>query len=89
MKEKLTLTIDKEVKERAKITAKRRGVSVSKIVEQFLKSISEEKPDWKPREGSVVSNISGSVQFNEPGKNYSDIAIDVLIEKYGYEKSSD
>jgi len=89
MKEKLTLTIEKEVKEQAKEAAKRRGVSVSGMVEKFLKSISEEESDWKPRKGSVVSKLSGSIRFKDTGEKYSDIVTDALIEKYGYDKDSD
>jgi len=89
MKEKLTLTIEKEVKEQAKEAAKRRGVSVSGMVEQFLKSVSEEEFDWKPRKGSVVSKLSGSIRLKDTGEKYSDIVTDALMEKYGYDKDSD
>ncbi len=40
MKAKLTLTINKEIKERAKRYAQRKGISVSKLVEDFLDSVS-------------------------------------------------
>lgn len=42
MKEKLTLSINKKTKEKAKQFAKRKGVSISKIVETYLESISGE-----------------------------------------------
>lgn len=45
MKEKLTLTIDKETKKRAKIYARSEGVSLSKIVESYLKSLSSPEHD--------------------------------------------
>ncbi|CAN5257930.1 DUF6364 family protein [soil metagenome] len=89
MKEKLTLTIEKEVKEQAKHAAKRRGVSVSRMVEQFLKSVSEEEVDWRPRKGSVVSKLSGSIRLKDTGESYSEIVTDALMEKYGYGKSTD
>jgi len=45
MKEKLTLTIDKETKKRAKIYARSEGVSLSKIVESYLESLSSSEQD--------------------------------------------
>ncbi|HKI46679.1 MAG TPA: DUF6364 family protein [Balneolales bacterium] len=45
MKEKLTLTISKETKDRAKRYAQRQGISVSKMVETFLNSISAAEED--------------------------------------------
>lgn len=45
MKKKLTLTIDKDIKEQAKIAAKRRGVSISELVEHYLKTVSMETDD--------------------------------------------
>jgi len=62
MKKKLTLTIDQAVKERAKLAAKKRGLSVSQMVEDYLRIVSAETEKWRPREGSVVSRISGSVK---------------------------
>ena len=89
MKKKLTLTIDEKIKERAKLAAKKRGVSVSELVEGYLKKISSESDSWKPRDGSVVSKISGSVQQKDISKTYSDIVSEALIDKYGYDESSD
>ena len=45
MKEKLTLTISKETKDRAKRYAQQQGTSVSKMVETFLNSISAAEED--------------------------------------------
>jgi hypothetical protein len=45
VKKKLTLTIDKDIKEQAKIAAKRRGVSISELVEHYLKTVSMETDD--------------------------------------------
>lgn len=40
MRTKLTLTIDKQVVDKAKLYAKKKNRSVSKLVEEYLKSIS-------------------------------------------------
>jgi len=89
MKKKLTLTIDEDIKEQAKKAARRRGVSISELVERYLESVSKETDSWKPRPGSVVSRISGSIKGNDSGEAYSDIVTDALMEKYGYGKDSD
>lgn len=89
MKKKLTLTIDEDIKEQAKKAARRRGVSISEMVERYLEAVSKETDNWKPRPGSVVSRISGSIQNKDSGEASSDIITDALIEKYGYGKNSD
>lgn len=88
MKEKLNLTIDKDVKDQAKRLAKKKGISVSKMVEQIIKSISEPYDDWKPREGSIVSKMSGSIPAPE-SIEYEDLLTEALMEKEGYEKNID
>lgn len=88
MKEKLNLTIEKNIKDRAKRLAKKRGVSVSRMVEEILKSISEPYEEWKPAKGSIVSELSGSI----PAPNeipYDDLLTEALMEKEGYEKNID
>lgn len=50
MKSKLTLRLDDEVKERAKRLAKRRGTSVSKIVEDYFRLLLQQ--DMGPAEGT-------------------------------------
>lgn len=45
MKEKLTLLINKETKERAKQFAHKQGTSVSKMVETYLDSVSAAEED--------------------------------------------
>lgn len=88
MKEKLNLTIEKEIKDRAKTLARKKGISVSKMVEQLIKSISEPHGDWKPKEGSIVARMSGSIPAPE-GIEYDDLLTEALMEKEGYAKGSD
>jgi len=82
MKKKLTLTIDQAVKERAKLAAKKRGLSVSQMVEDYLRIVSAETEKWRPREGTVVSRISGSVKAGDTLQSYSDIVSESLIKKH-------
>jgi len=58
------------------------------MVEQILKSLTESHEDWKPREGSIVSEMSGSIPAPED-VDYDEVLTDALLEKKGYEKSSD
>ena len=58
MKSKLTLRLDKDLKERAKRLAKKRSTSVSKIVEHYFRLLQEDSPiEEGSRKGS--SEISG------------------------------
>ena len=88
MKEKLNLTIEKEVKDRAKRLARKKGISVSQMVEQVLKSISQPSENWGARKGSVVSKMSGSIPVAD-NIEYDEILAEALMEKGGYGKNID
>ena len=45
MKEKLTLTIEKETKERVRQFARKQGTSISKLVEDYLAAVSAKEGD--------------------------------------------
>ena len=75
MKSKLTLRLDKDLKERAKRLAEKRGTSVSKIVEHYLRILLQE--DSPVQEGSEdgSSEISGDgspTGGSSPGGESSD-----------------
>lgn len=53
MKSKLTLRLEKDVKERAKQLADERGISVSKLVEDYFRLLLQEKP---PQEGNLTTS---------------------------------
>ncbi len=64
MNTKLTLTIEQEVIEKAKIYAKKKGRSLSDLVESYFKAITmSQEADFKSQ-GSLVSSLLGS--FQEP-----------------------
>ncbi len=64
MNTKLTLTIEQEVIEKAKVYAKKKGRSLSDLVENYFRSItSGSQPDYKAH-GSIASSLLGS--FQEP-----------------------
>jgi hypothetical protein len=76
MKEKLTLSIDKETKKRAKRYAKSVGKSISEIVEEYLYEISSTE-DWSSPEGFVVEKLAGSLPI-EDNRSYKEILADEL-----------
>lgn len=49
MNAKLTLSLDKEVIEQAKAYAKERGISLSKMLENYLKVITSKEPKDKKK----------------------------------------
>lgn len=78
MKDRLTLTIDRKTKERAKKIAFKKGKSVSQIVEDYLKTLSEyesEIPD-----DSIVSELSGSVPIPQD-TDYNEELVNILEKK--------
>jgi antitoxin component of RelBE/YafQ-DinJ toxin-antitoxin module len=88
MKEKLTLSIDKKTKDLAKKFAKRRGITVSGMVEHFLRTVIRQEEGWQPREGSITSKLTGSIP-DIANHDYESLVTEALMQKYGYEKNSD
>jgi hypothetical protein len=80
---KLTLNIDQRVIENAKEYAKHQKRSVSKLVEEYLSSISStthEKIGYKTL-GPITKELVGIITVK--GKtNYKDLLTDTLMEKY-------
>ncbi len=81
METKLTLKLDKNVIEQVKIYAKRRNVSLSKMVENYFRSITEEKKAQKEKFSPIVRELSGIINLSD-NKNIRDDYTDYLIEKY-------
>ena len=80
MNTKLTLTIEQSIIERAKSYAKKRGRSLSDIIENYLKAITKEE---KPQEelSPLVKSMQGS--FKAPKSfDYKDELSKALSEKY-------
>jgi macrodomain Ter protein organizer (MatP/YcbG family) len=68
MTTKLTLTVEKDVIERAKLYAKRTGRSLSDLIEKYLENITrEEKRDKElsPRLKKIVGSVKLPKNFNE------------------------
>lgn len=84
MAAKLTLTIDKQVVEKAKRYAKKKNRSVSKLVEEYLKTISSTDPEMSSisSESAVITNkITGMFKNEYSGQDYKKLLEDALKEK--------
>ena len=71
MKTKLTITVDEDLVPKAKTVARRRGVSLSSVVEESLRRLASEQPDF-------VARWRGKFQKSET----NDPRMDYLSEKY-------
>ena len=83
MNTKLTLTIEKEVIEIAKDYAKEKGQSLSELVENYFKLITNERRPIKSDELSPrVKRLRGIIKADKD-LDYKQILTDELLKKYG------
>ena len=81
---KLTLTIDKQVVDKAKTYAKKKNRSVSKLVEEYLKTISSNDiaaSTTQTTKADITEKITGMFKREYKGQEYKDILEDALLEK--------
>ena len=88
MKEKINLTLEKSIKEKARRIARSRNLSVSEVVEKLILSLDEPKDNWQPEEGSILSKMAGSIT-NTKQVDYDELLVSELMKKEGYEEDSD
>lgn len=82
MNSKLTLSINHEVKEKAKEYAKAHNTSVSKIVEQYLDNLAsanDANETWKEHLSPIVRDMVGTL---DPNKIIDDERYQYLMKKY-------
>lgn len=79
MNSKLTLNIADKIIEEAKLYAKDNSISLSKLIENYLQSLTKKKSD-KVKISSLVESLTGviSLERNDYKKEYSDY----LAKKY-------
>ena len=80
---KLTLSIDQNVIENAKKYAKNQKRSVSKLVEEYLSSISlstDKKIEYNTL-GPITKELVGIIKVNKH-MDYKEILTDALMDKY-------
>lgn len=82
---KLTLTIDEDVIVKAKKYAQKKNRSVSKIVEEYLKNVSElesiksTKIDY---DAKITKSIVGMFKKEYAGQSYDDLLVSSLADRY-------
>lgn len=80
MDKKLTLSLNEEVIEKAKIYARNHQISLSKLIESYLSSLIENKTE-DIEITPLVESLSGVVEIPQDF-DYKDDYSDYLIEKY-------
>lgn len=80
MDKKLTLSLDERVIEEAKIYAQHHQISLSRLIESYLNSLIENKPEDVPIT-PLVESISGVVHIPHDF-DYKHDYTDYLLEKY-------
>ncbi|MEN9685357.1 MAG: hypothetical protein RLZZ28_1143 [Bacteroidota bacterium] len=67
MRTKLTLTVEKEIIEKAKSYAKNTGRSLSELIENYLETVTSEKADEKisPKLRKIVGAVKLPENFDE------------------------
>jgi hypothetical protein len=79
---KLTLNIDRDVVENAKIYAKDTKRSISKLVEEYLSSISKKNVKNNDRPlGPITKELVGIIKIDK-NIDYKELLSEALMEKY-------
>lgn len=82
MGNKLTLSIEKEIIQGAKEYAQSQGRSLSNIISEYLKSLSQSKTkEVIFEEDAVLESLFGSVK-NPKNSSYKELLKDALTDKY-------
>ena len=82
MNQKLTLTVEQSVIEKAKLYAKSKGRSLSDVIENYLKVITKENENISDVELSpIVKSLKGSFKMPKDF-NYKKELSNALSEKY-------
>lgn len=83
MNTKLTLTIEKEVIQVAKQYAKEKGQSLSDLVENYFKLITNDRRPLKPKDLSPrIKRLRGIIKADKK-LDYKEILTKELLKKYG------
>lgn len=80
MDKKLTLSLDKSIIESAKNYAKSNNISLSKLIESYLTTLTKRKRD-STEITPLVESLSGVINLDEDF-DVKDAYTDYLIEKY-------
>ncbi|HEX3130608.1 MAG TPA: DUF6364 family protein [Thermoanaerobaculia bacterium] len=81
MDTKLTLKLDQEAIERAKLYAERRGLSLSRVVESYFFRLTESEEPLQEKPEGVVAELAGVLKGLEIGDPRDEYA-EYLLKKY-------
>ncbi len=81
MGSKLTLSVDKAIVAKAKKYAKEKGRSLSDIIENFLKAITEESRVDEIEISPIVKSLRGSFKASE-NFDYKKELTEILVKKH-------
>ena len=81
MNQKLTLTVEQSVIEKAKKYAKLKGSSLSNIIENYLKAITKEESNSVDELSPLIKSLKGSFKIPKDF-DYKKELQDALAEKY-------
>ena len=81
METKLTLKLDKDVIKHVKGYAKKRNISLSKMVEKYFRSLTDENENSLDTISPIVKELSGVIE-SEKYDNLRDDYTGFLTEKY-------
>lgn len=84
METKLTLKLDLDIINKAKLYAKKHRKSLSKIIENYLHFLLEEKQVENKKITPLVKELSGIISLPEEF-NYKDNYINYLTKKYNHD----
>ena len=81
---KLTLSMEPEIVNRAKQYAKKRQISLSKLIQDYLDEVSRNKPEAEDNISADVLSITGILKDKFPNEvDLKEVRYQYLKEKYG------
>lgn len=81
---KLTLSMEPEIVNRAKQYAKKRQISLSKLIQDYLDEVSRNKPEAEDNISADVLSITGILKDKFPNDvDLKEVRYQYLKEKYG------
>ena len=83
MTTKLIINIDAEVAAKAEKYAAAQGISLSEVVEAYLKVLTREEPLERQGIHPMVDSLWGAFKVGEKKVDFEKVLGEALIEKYG------
>ncbi len=82
MTTKLTLSLEESVIKEAKSVAKNKGKSLSNLIENYLRSLIQQKENSEIEISPVVKKLVGCVKPIDSNSNYKEVVAEEIFNKY-------